>query len=743
MRRGFKPEDSPGQNPQFSLQPEGTPRKRRLILTLALFAGFVILFAVFLFGGWKVYSNTRVAEQVGQDTELISYIAARTQRDFRILANDILALATELEQGELRDGGDLAARDDVADKFMWLARVKENYDKIRIFDPKGGEIFRVNQTTGGPVRVAEGDLQQKGHRPFLQAALQLGPDEFYISPIELNVDFGEVERPLRPVVRALAPVNGPPDNSLRGLVAINMDARPLLEFMEDFFLRERARFHVVSGNGQWIMSPTGENEWSRDLGQGAAFPDRFPEIWRAVNARDIEGETLGGKLVVSGKIRIVPSDLPKVLQGERPAFPRSAQRFVSHFYVVSIADPPTLAGALGGIPAEGYGIFAALSLALLVLSAYMARLLEARLSAVGKIEEQALFQQTVLDTMMEALVVIDEKGIVLAINKAGRDVFGYKPEEVIGNKVNMLMNPKDRRDHDQYIARYMKTGRGRIIGKPPREVAGLTKEGREVDLELAVNAVSLRGKRLFVGSLRDITTRKRALQRTFAELEQFAYVASHDLKAPLRAIDNLSQWIEEDLGPKLKGDAKKNMHLLRGRVRRLENLLDDTLAYSRAGRIKGETAKIDVNQIIEDVRDMLGLAPGFEIAVPRKLPTVKAPKGALEQIFSNLIGNAVKHHDKAKGTITITAKEVRGGWEFAVEDDGPGIPEEYHERVFRMFQTLKGRDRAEGSGMGLAIVRKIVAAQGGDIRLEDGKRKRGTKIVFTWKKRQPKQNALI
>lgn len=720
-----------------------TPPARRLILTLALFAGFQLLLAAFLIGGWKVYTDTRVEEQVKQDAGLISYIAARTQRDFRTLAKDILALETDLEQAAQANGGSLAVGENVADKFVWLARVKETYDKLRIFDPEGGETLRVNQTAAGPVRAPEEELQQKGHRPFLQTALQLNPDEFYISPLELNVDYGEVERPLRPVVRALAPINDPASNRLLGLVSINMDARPLLEFMEDFFLRERARFHVVSGNGQWIMSPSGENEWSRDLGQGANFPDRFPAVWQGVTARNVEGEKLGGKLVVSGTIVIVPAALPTALQGERAGLGRSSQRFASHFYVVSLAEPPTLGGALGGIPAEGYGIFAALSLALLALSFYIARLVEIRISAAGKIEEQALFQEAVLDTMVDGMIIGNDQGEIISANKTAFKIFDYKEKELIGKNITVLMPKEYRARHQKGFARYQKTGVPRILGKGVIEVEGLTSKGRRIDLEVAVNTVTIGGRRLFVGSLRDVTQRKRALERTFAELEQFAYVASHDLKAPLRAIDNLSLWIEEDLGPKLKGDAKKNMHLLRGRVRRLEKLLDDTLAYSRAGRIKGEIAKVDVNRVVEDVADMLGVLPNFEVVLPKRLPTVKAPKGALEQVFSNLIGNAVKHHDRKTGKVTITSKQVRGGWEFRVQDDGPGIPDEYQERVFRMFQTLKGRDRLEGSGMGLAIVRKIIVAQGGEIWLETGENKRGTTIAFTWKKRQPKRDTLI
>ncbi len=224
------------------------------------------------------------------------------------------------------------------------------------------------------------------------------------------------------------------------------------------------------------------------------------------------------------------------------------------------------------------------------------------------------------------------------------------------------------------------------------------------------------------------------LERSNADLEQFAYVASHDLKAPLRAIDNLSQWIEEDLEGVLEGETKKNMKLLRGRVRRLEGLLDDILLYSRAGRNLEDPAPVDVGAIVKGVVDLNQIPKEFQVKIKTELPTLYAPRGAVKQVFGNLITNALKHHDRKKGAISITCKDLGKFWEFEISDNGPGIPPEYHDRVFQMFQTLKGRDKAEGSGMGLAIIQRIIHSQGGEIKVLSEKGKRGTAFVFTWPK---------
>ena len=244
--------------------------------------------------------------------------------------------------------------------------------------------------------------------------------------------------------------------------------------------------------------------------------------------------------------------------------------------------------------------------------------------------------------------------------------------------------------------------------------------------------------------LTDITERKlmevhlarsaRDLRRSNEELEQFAYVASHDLKAPLRGIENLVGWIEEDLDGQLEGDTRTNMDLLKNRVRRLESLLDDLLAYSRAGRVEGTVDAVDTAALVAELATLVSPPEGFAVTGSPDLPTLRAFRAPLTQVLQNLINNAVKHHDHpATGHIHVSAAPAPGGFvTFTVADDGPGIAAQFRERVFGMFQTLKPRDQVEGSGMGLAIVRKLVERQGGTVWLGDGPDGRGLAVHFTW-----------
>jgi PAS domain S-box-containing protein len=226
----------------------------------------------------------------------------------------------------------------------------------------------------------------------------------------------------------------------------------------------------------------------------------------------------------------------------------------------------------------------------------------------------------------------------------------------------------------------------------------------------------------------DISKRRRAelalekkqaeLTRSNQDLEQFAYVASHDLKAPLRAINLLVQWIRADLEGHDVGSTQENLELLEQRTQRLGRLLDDLLAYSRVGRKVGEHAMTDCNALVRDVIQLAAAPEHISISIETQLPVLVTYATPLEQVFRNLIGNAIKHHPGPKGTIEIAHEETEEFYVFSVQDDGEGIPQEYADRVFQMFQTLKPRDEVEGSGMGLAIVSRIVGWQGGRVWFE-------------------------
>jgi PAS domain S-box-containing protein len=221
----------------------------------------------------------------------------------------------------------------------------------------------------------------------------------------------------------------------------------------------------------------------------------------------------------------------------------------------------------------------------------------------------------------------------------------------------------------------------------------------------------------------------------YRELDQFAYVASHDLKAPLRGIANLAQWIQDDTGEQLGAESTEHMRLLQGRVHRMEALIDGILTYSRAGRMLNSPERVDTGALVREVIELLAPPAEVTIEVPSQMPAVNAERVPLQQVFLNLIGNAVKHSriERSDVIVRIDWRDLGDAFEFSVSDNGPGIDPEYHERIWGIFQTLAPRDKVEGTGIGLSVVRKIVETRGGSTSVESS-RKHGSTFRFIWPK---------
>src|SRR5581483_8753590 len=223
----------------------------------------------------------------------------------------------------------------------------------------------------------------------------------------------------------------------------------------------------------------------------------------------------------------------------------------------------------------------------------------------------------------------------------------------------------------------------------------------------------------------------RALERSNQELDQFAYITSHDLRAPLRGIANLSRWIEEDLGENLTEETRQQLELMRGRVNRMEAMIEGILEYSRVGRVAIKLERVDVGALLSEIVDLLAPPPGFTVEIAPGMPVLVTKKIRLQQVFQNLIGNALKHHHRPEGHIRVSVQDAGEFYEFAVTDDGPGIAPQYHDKVFVIFQTLEARDKVENTGLGLSLVKKIVESQGGTICLESAEGA-GATFRFTW-----------
>ncbi|MEO0867703.1 MAG: PAS domain S-box protein, partial [Cyanobacteria bacterium J06642_11] len=380
-------------------------------------------------------------------------------------------------------------------------------------------------------------------------------------------------------------------------------------------------------------------------------------------------------------------------------------------------------------------------------------LFEREQTALSRLSRSEQEYRSVVTGIRDIIFKLDFSGNLVFLNPAWMDILGFDVAESLGKSFVEFMSDEDRPAFQQQLEQ-LKQG---SLTEGSLELKLLTAEGEqrwlEMDAQLLEATQSLPTG--IGGILVDITDRKESealLQRRATELEtinsmllqttalaeqrnqeldQFAYVTSHDLKAPLRAIANLSLWIEEDLDAVLTDETRQQMNLLRSRVKRMEALINGLLQYSRVGRMAEDAQPVDVAELLEEVLDMLGIPPVISIEIEGKMPAIVSERLPLQQVLSNLIGNAVKHRDRPEGRVKISVTRDRDVVVFAISDDGRGIAAQYHEKIFTIFQTLEARDKVESTGIGLSIVKKIVTARGGTIKVQSQVGE-GSTFAFTW-----------
>jgi signal transduction histidine kinase/FixJ family two-component response regulator len=224
-----------------------------------------------------------------------------------------------------------------------------------------------------------------------------------------------------------------------------------------------------------------------------------------------------------------------------------------------------------------------------------------------------------------------------------------------------------------------------------------------------------------------------ALEKRNQDLDEFAHIASHDLQAPLRGVSNLTGWLAEDLEGQLSAENQHQIELIQSRILQMSDLINGLLQYALVGRENIDAVDTNLSQLLSGVVDLLAAPGEIQVSFSANLPTIKTQDLLLKQVLSNLIGNAIKYNDKPDGRIEILVEEQDFFWCFTVLDNGPGISPENHKRIFGVFQTLDNGSAAKGTGIGLAVVRKIVESRGGLVWVES-EIGQGSKFLFTWRK---------
>ncbi len=354
--------------------------------------------------------------------------------------------------------------------------------------------------------------------------------------------------------------------------------------------------------------------------------------------------------------------------------------------------------------------------------------------------------KSTFDSISDLVSIQDKDFKFVRVNKAFADAFEMKPEEAIGKTCYELVHgskePWPTCPHKEALD----------TKKPQR--AEFFEPHLGLYLEVSVSPIFDENGEM-VGSVhiaKDITERKSAEEKQDEllkkvdhinkELKEFASIVSHDLKAPLRGIKTLANWILSDCADKLGEQANEQMNLLLERVERMHNLIEGTLQYSRVGRIEGKRMQINLNNFIPEIINMVVPPDNITVTIENELPVIECEEVHIMQVFQNLLSNAIKYMDKPQGRIKVGCVEQDGFWKFSVEDNGPGIEEKHFEKIFKIFQALPTSPDFVGTGVGLTVAKKIVELYDGKIWIES-KVGEGSTFFFTLPKSDVNQEAPI
>jgi len=340
----------------------------------------------------------------------------------------------------------------------------------------------------------------------------------------------------------------------------------------------------------------------------------------------------------------------------------------------------------------------------------------------------------VVESSPSGVVMVDRRGTIVLVNRETERLFGYPREELVGQSIERLVPARFRDSHPTVRQEYFAHPEKRAMGAG-RDLFGIHKDGSEIPVEIGLNPIEAEEGFFVLASVIDIRPRKQAeaeLRRSNEELERFAYVVSHDLQEPLRTVSSYVQLLSRRYRDRLDADALEFIDFAVGGARRMQYLIADLLLFSRVGTRGAPLVPTDLQAAFEGTLASLhaALEESQATVTADPLPMVIGDAGQLAQLLTNLIGNALKFRGAAAPRAHVGATRTGRTWTFSVQDNGIGIAPEYFERIFVIFQRLHSREEYAGTGVGLAICKKIVERHGGRIWV-DSTPGHGARFSFT------------
>ncbi|RRQ22923.1 sensor histidine kinase [Thiohalobacter thiocyanaticus] len=630
----------------------------------------------------------------------------------------------------------------ITSDYVAFLKSSGRYDNVRFIDAWGQEFVRVNWIDGQPTVVGEDALQDKSNRYYIKESLELGPGEIYISPFDLNLERGEIVKPMKPVIRFATSIHDEADVK-RGVLVLNYNGRRLIERIREIASQTSSHLWLLNEQGYWLFGARSEQEW------GFMFDDReqlhfkadYPQIWRAIMDSSSRG-TLNTDDGLFTYAVLSPTGLMHEYEGIDF---KAGERWV----VVSHAPSEILANRMQGPVYSLVVAFFLLSLFTAIVAWAITYYVHKRRQAESALLSSESAWRGLVESAPDAIVVVNESGHIEIANAQAEALFGYSRAELIGQPVEKLIPQRYAGHHVQLRGDYAQEPKARPMGEG-RVLYGLRKDGSEFPVSISLSPIQVDNKLRVISDIRDVTAEREAerhirelntqlveqnneLERINRELEAFSYSVSHDLRAPLRAIDGFSEILSQEYADELDQRGRDYLQRVRRAAQKMGQLIDDLLNLSRIARAEIRFQDVDLSAMAADaLRELEQQEPERRVeALIQEDIQVRGDSRLLRIVLDNLLANAWKFtRDKGDARILFGMERQQEETVYYIQDNGAGFDMAYADRMFGAFQRLHDASEFPGTGIGLATVQRVIHKHGGRIwaRGEPGE---GASFYFT------------
>lgn len=629
-----------------------------------------------------------------------------------------------IESGAVEDARALG------EEFEMFVSEHRVYDRVRLVDLAGREIARANWNDGQPAAVPADGLRMNIGSMFLDEFRNLAPGQVYVSAFELARDHGRVIEPPKPVIRVGAPVFAR-SGERRGTLLLQYLGEELLDHIHRLAAEDRGEMWLLNRNGYWLVGPRPEDEFA------FMYPDReertvsalYPAAWSQMQNGPGQGHfRLQGAHFTYSRTRPVTSGPGEAFDSRLPA---EAART---WYVVSHVPAAVMVAGRNQLLLAAVVAYLLLALVLAGVAVMLARQRLRRERAEAELKASDSRFRQFMESAPDAVVIVDGDGLIRMVNAETERLFGRSRASLHGRPVEVLLPERYRAKHVGHRDGFGRDPRLRPMGEG-LELHGLHADGHEFPVEISLSPVQTESGLLVLADIRDVTERRQQarkigelnerLTRDNAELgalnrelEAFSYSVSHDLRAPLRAIDGFSQALLEDFGDRLDADARGYLDRVRAAAQRMGHLIDDLLKLSRVARAQLDVQEVDLSALAADVvAELERTEPQRQVETRIEAGLrVEADPRMLRIALENLFGNAWKFtRDRSPGRVELASSQTGGERVFHLRDNGVGFDMAYVDQLFRAFQRLHDARDFPGTGIGLATVQRIIHKHGGRI----------------------------